>query len=40
MTSNIFYKCHKSHIVNLEKVRNFENDGFIVLENKKKSPSF
>ncbi|MGK0446472.1 MAG: two-component system LytT family response regulator [Polaribacter sp.] len=38
MTSNIFYKCHKSHIVNLEKVRHFENDGFIVLENKKRVP--
>ncbi len=28
-----FYKCHKSHIINLDKVQHFENEGYIVLEN-------
>ena len=35
---SFFYKCHKSHIINLEKVRHFENEGYIVLENKKRVP--
>ena len=38
MMNNFFYKCHKSHIINLEKVRHFENEGYIVLENKKRVP--
>ncbi len=33
-----FFKCHKSHIVNLEKVRAFENEGYLVLENGKRIP--
>ncbi len=33
-----FFKCHKSHIVNLEKVRSFENEGYIVLENEYRVP--
>lgn len=28
-----FFKCHKSHIINLEKVRHFENEGYLVLED-------
>ncbi|WP_105049336.1 LytTR family transcriptional regulator DNA-binding domain-containing protein [Polaribacter butkevichii] len=30
--------CHKSHIINLEKVRHFENEGYLILENKKRVP--
>ncbi len=33
-----FFKCHKSHIVNLEKVRSFENEGYLVLENGNRVP--
>ncbi|WP_290697245.1 LytTR family DNA-binding domain-containing protein [Lacinutrix sp.] len=33
-----FFKCHKSHIVNLEKVRHFENEGYLVLENRQRVP--
>ncbi|WP_452220966.1 LytR/AlgR family response regulator transcription factor [Lacinutrix salivirga] len=35
---NKFFKCHKSHIVNLEKVRHFENEGYLVLENTQRVP--
>ena len=38
LLSNIFFKCHKSHIVNLEKVRHFENEGYVVLENEQRVP--
>lgn len=38
MMNTLFYKCHKSHIVNLEKVRHFENEGYIILDNKKRVP--
>ncbi len=34
----VFFKCHKSHIVNLEKVRSFENEGYLVLENDNRVP--
>ncbi len=34
--SDNFFKCHKSHIVNLQKIRAFENEGYILLENKKR----
>ena len=34
----VFFKCHKSHIVNLEKVRSFENEGYLVLENGNRVP--
>ena len=33
-----FFKCHKSHIVNLEKVRHFENEGYLILENEERVP--
>lgn len=38
MMNNYFYKCHKSHIINLNMVRQFENEGYIILENKKRVP--
>lgn len=38
MLSGTFFKCHKSHIINLEKVRSFENEGYIVLENTNRIP--
>ncbi|EPR71941.1 response regulator [Winogradskyella psychrotolerans RS-3] len=38
MVSSDFFKCHKSHIVNLNKVRHFENEGYLVLENKERVP--
>jgi two-component system LytT family response regulator len=31
MVGPTFFKCHKSHIVNLEKVRSYENEGYLVL---------
>ena len=37
MSSN-FFKCHKSHIININKVRHFENEGYLVLENEKRIP--
>ncbi|MFP4846180.1 LytR/AlgR family response regulator transcription factor [Winogradskyella sp. PE311] len=33
-----FFKCHKSHIINLDKVRAFENEGYVVLENEERVP--
>ncbi len=36
--SSIFFKCHKSHIINIEKVRSFENEGYIVLEGEYRVP--
>ena len=36
--STNFFKCHKSHIINIQKVRHFENEGYLVLENKKRVP--
>jgi two-component system LytT family response regulator len=36
--STHFFKCHKSHIINIQKVRHFENEGYLVLENKKRVP--
>jgi len=33
-----FFKCHKSHIINLDKVRHFENEGYVVLENAYRVP--
>jgi len=38
MLENSFFKCHKSHIVNIAKVRSFENEGYIVLENEHRVP--
>jgi len=36
--NNSFFKCHKSHIINLKKVRNFENEGYVVLDNNHRIP--
>ena len=36
--SDVFFKCHKSHIVNLERVRAFENEGYLVLDNEARVP--
>jgi len=36
--SAIFFKCHKSHIINIEKVRSFENEGYVVLESAHRVP--
>lgn len=38
MLSSKFFKCHKSHIINLEYVRHFENEGYIVLDNQCRIP--
>jgi len=38
LLSASFFKCHKSHIINLEKVRHFENEGYLVLENTQRVP--
>ena len=33
-----FFKCHKSHIVNLNNVESFENEGYLVLTNGRRVP--
>lgn len=33
MLNDSFFKCHKSHIVNLKRIKAFENEGYLVLEN-------
>lgn len=33
-----FFKCHKSHIINLEKVRHLENEGYLILDNETHVP--
>jgi len=33
-----FFKCHKSHIINIEKVSSFENEGYLVLEKGHRVP--
>ena len=38
LDSKMFFKCHKSHIVNLKKVVGYENEGFILLENNHRVP--
>ena len=38
LLSSKFFKCHKSHIINLEKVRHFENEGYLVLEDNQRVP--
>jgi len=38
LLSSVFFKCHKSHIINLEKVRHFENEGYVVLDNEYRVP--
>ncbi|MFT7071422.1 LytR/AlgR family response regulator transcription factor [Patiriisocius sp. Uisw_017] len=38
MVTDNFYKCHKSHIINLHKVAQFKNEGYIILENRKTTP--
>ena len=38
MVTDNFYKCHKSHIINLHKVTQFKNEGYIILENRKTIP--
>lgn len=38
LLSRAFFKCHKSHIINLEKVRHFENEGYLVLEDSQRIP--
>lgn len=38
MLNTSFFKCHKSYIINLEKVTAFENEGYVVLENTSRVP--
>lgn len=38
LLNQVFFKCHKSHIINLEKVRHFENEGYLVLEGNQRVP--
>lgn len=35
---NSFFKCHKSHIVCLERIRHYENEGYLVLEDDSRIP--
>ena len=32
LLSSKFFKCHKSHVVNLERVRHFKKEGYIILD--------
>lgn len=36
--SNTFFKCHKSHIINLKLVRGIENEGYLVLDHDYRVP--
>lgn len=38
MLTSVFFKCHKSHIINIEKARSFENEGYIVMDDKQRVP--
>lgn len=38
LNPNLFFKCHKSHIIQIARVRNLENEGYILLENKQRVP--
>lgn len=38
LLSPSFFKCHKSHIINLDKVRHFENEGYLILEDNQRVP--
>ncbi len=38
LNPNLFFKCHKSHIIQIAKVRNLENEGYIILDNKQRVP--
>lgn len=38
MLDDKFFKCHKSHIINLDKVRHFESEGYVVLDNNYRVP--
>ncbi len=38
MVNDTFYKCHKSHIINLHKISQFKNEGYIILDNNKSIP--
>lgn len=38
MIDDNFFKCHKSHIINLQKITAFEKEGFIILEGEKRVP--
>ncbi len=38
LDQRVFFKCHKSHIINIHKVRSYENEGYIVLENNYRVP--
>ena len=38
MLAEAFFKCHKSHIVNIGKVRSFENEGYLVLDGGNRVP--
>lgn len=35
---DIFFRCHKSHIINLLKITAFEKEGFIILNDEKRVP--
>lgn len=38
LLNDTFFKCHKSHIVNLSKVTAFENEGYLILGKSSKVP--
>ncbi len=38
LDNKLFFKCHKSHIINLKKVTGYENEGYILLENNHRVP--
>ena len=38
MLNSNFFKTHKSHIINIDKVRHFENEGYIILNDDYRVP--
>ncbi|MCF6308269.1 MAG: LytTR family DNA-binding domain-containing protein [Flavobacteriaceae bacterium] len=38
LNPNLFFKCHKSHIIQIDKVSHFINEGYIILENNQRVP--
>ena len=38
MLKKNFFKSHKSHIINMDNVRHFENEGYIILDNNYRVP--
>ena len=38
LDSNVFFKTHKSHVINLDYLEEYLNEGYVILESKKQIP--